>query len=47
MGLRPAPAVMSLRPQTDLAIPDQTARVTRAGFPKGRAYHNQWNGIVR
>lgn len=29
---------MSLRPQTDLAIPDETARIARAAFPKGNAY---------
>lgn len=29
---------MSLRPQTDLTIPDETARVAQAAFPKGNAY---------
>ena len=29
---------MSLRPQADLAIPDETARIARAAFPKGNAY---------
>ena len=29
---------MSLRLQTDFAIPGETARVARAAFPKGNAY---------
>lgn len=36
---------MSLRPQTDLAVPDQTARVARAAFPKGNAYLTARDGL--
>ncbi len=36
---------MSLRPQTDLAIPDQTARVARAAFPRGNAYLTSRDGL--
>ena len=45
MGLRSAPTAMSLRPQTDLAVPDQTARVARAAFPKGNAYLTARDGL--
>jgi len=36
---------MSLRPQTDLAVPDLTARVARAAFPKGNAYLTARDGL--
>lgn len=36
---------MSLRPQTDLAVPDQTARVARAAFPKGNPLLTARDGL--
>ena len=45
MRLQPAPAAISLRPQTDLAVPDLTARVARAAFPKGNAYLTARDGL--
>jgi len=31
---------MSLHPQTDFDIPDETTRVARAAFPKGKKNHH-------
>lgn len=45
MRLQLAPTAMSLRPQTDFAVPGQTARVARAAFPKGNAYLTARDGV--
>ena len=36
---------MSLQPQIDLTVPEQTARVARAAFPKGTAYLTARDGL--
>ena len=36
---------MSLHPQIDLTVPDQTARVARAAFPKGSALFTARDGL--
>ena len=36
---------MSFRPQLDLAVPDGTAHVARAAFPKGSAYLTARDGL--
>ena len=36
---------MSLRPQVSYRVPDETARVARAAFPKGNLYLRMYDAL--